>query len=479
MRLPRIIARISPAGNRLCGCHCRTEDSARIIAPSFWQERGSPTLTILVLLGLLNLAVLAAVLLRRLFKHWYFLAQDEQRLEAAAQVERALEQLRQALPAPPPPPQRLAEEELLRRIPTAPLEERERLRQLFRQWGLLDERIMRLRHASAGERAYSALVLGRMQVHEALPDILRLLADGNTEMRLAALRALELLGDPEAVEALVKALPAVKHTAWRLVWAALISCARPQPERLLAHLSHPEPRVRAVAAAVLGEVGSPALLEKLVACVGDAEPEVRSKVAWALGRSGSLRAVSVLVQRTQDPVWFVRVQAVGALGSLGDREAHEPLMVSARDANLWVRQKAAAALYLLWRDPSYLIDLLREGTPDRYALQALVSELEWRGVTWEAINQVNASLPSVREQSRELVQRLVAVGAYTPVLYAIEMHPDTELRLALLDLVAGALPAAGYLDLVQMLASPYLDAATRRAIEKLVGFPVDSHDDMA
>lgn len=318
-----------------------------------------------------------------------------------------------------------------------------------------------------------------MQVHEALPDILRLLADDNTEMRLAALRAVELLGDPEAVEALVKALPAVKHTAWRLVWAALISCARPQPERLLAHLSHPEPRVRAVAAAVLGEVGSPALLEKLVACVGDAEPEVRSKVAWALGRSGSSRAVSVLVQRTQDPVWFVRVQAVGALGSLGDREAHEPLMVSARDTNLWVRQKAAAALYLLWRDPIYLIDLLREGTPDRYAVQALVSELEWRGVTWEAINRVNASLPSVREQSRELVQRLVAVGAYTPVLYAIEMHPDTELRLALVDLVAGALPAAGYLDLVQMLASPYLDAGTRRAIEKLVGFPVDSHNDTA
>ncbi|MEK7214375.1 MAG: hypothetical protein AAB289_02110, partial [Chloroflexota bacterium] len=68
-------------------------------------------------------------------KHWYFLAQDEQRLRVAAEVERALEELRHGHPVPTAPTQRLAEEELLRRSLQATPEEREALKQLFRQWG--------------------------------------------------------------------------------------------------------------------------------------------------------------------------------------------------------------------------------------------------------------------------------------------------------------------------------------------------------
>lgn len=372
----------------------------------------------------------------------------------------------------------LAEEELLRRMPQATPEERQRLQQLFRQWGLRDDRLTRLRHAPPWQRGYSALVLGRMQVREALPDLLRLLAEPDAELRLAALRALELLGDPDAIEPLVEILAEEKNRAWRLVWAALLTCAQPQPERLLACMTHAEPMVRRLAAAALGEVGSRAALEQLLPFAHDPEPEVRARLAWALGRSRSSRALSVLSELAQDPVWFVRLQAVEALGVIRERSAHEVLLRAVRDPHILVRQKATGSLYLLWRDPVYLIDLLRQEAPDRFALDALVSELEWRGVTWDAIHRVNSSVPTLRQPSQELVRRLIQIGAHPTVFYAIEMHPDTSLRASLLELVAEALPPEGHLDLVQLLASPYLDPGTRRTIEKLVGYPVETRDEL-
>ncbi len=356
-------------------------------------------------------------------------------------------------------------------------DERRKLIHLFRHWRLHVDRLTRIRHGPPWQQAESAIILGRMQVQEALPDLLRLLRSENRELRVAALRALELMGVPEAVDALVEVLPAVKDTAWRMVWAALISCGRPEPERLLRHAFHPEPRVRMVIAAALGEVGTPALLERLLPLADDPDPEVRTKAAWALGRSGSAQALSVLVERLRDPVWTVRLQAAGALGALGDHRAHEALALAVRDPDFEVRHKATGALYLLWRDPIALLDLLREGAPDQFALQSLISELEWRGITWEAINRVNSPLPYVREQSRALVSRLIWAGAYAPVLYALEMHPDTKLRLVLLELVARSLPPTGHLNLVELLGSPYLDARTRRAIEKVIGFPVEASDE--
>jgi len=425
---------------------------------------------------LLNLAVLLIVSLRRFFKHWYFISLDDQRRRAAENIQNSLQRLDKGWPVPMFSNRKALEQELLRRWLDAAPEERRKLTHLFRHWGLHVDRLTRIRHGPPWQQAESAVILGRIQVQEALPDLRRLLRGENRELRLAALRALELMGAPEAVDALVEILPGVKETAWRMVWAALISCARPEPERLLRHAFHPEPRVRMVIAATLGEVGTPPLLERLLPLADDPDPEVRAKAVWALGRSGSPRALPVLAERLRDPVWTVRLQSAGALGALGDRRAHEALALAVRDPHFEVRHKATGALYLLWRDPIALVDLLREGAPDQFALQSLISELEWRGITWEAINRVHSPLPYVREQSRALVSRLIWVGAYAPVLYALEMHPDTELRLVLLELVAKSLPPAGHLDFMELLGSPYLDARTRHAIEKVIGFPAEASD---
>lgn len=450
---------------------------ARIIAPSVPDEVRL-TYTLLALLGLLNLGVLLAVLLRRFLKHWYFLAQDAQRLEVAAYLERALDVLQQGRALAAPRQRRLAESELLRRVPGAVPTERQLLQRIYRQWGFVDYRRARLRRGGRWERAYSAQALGRVEARDALADILPLLAAPARELRLAALRALEMLGEPEAIAPLVKVLPELGRTARGMVWAALIASGRREPERLLEHLDHPAPRVRAVVAAALAEVGSPVVLEQLLAYTEEPEPEVRVELARALGRSGSPRALAVLARWAQDEAWEVRLQAVGALGALGDRNAHDSLVRATHDSHLFVRQQAAAALYRLWGDPIALIELLGEAPADRSGLVALVSELESVGVTWDAINQVTAPEPTLRQQSRELLRRLIGVGAYTAVFYAIEMHSDPEVRAALVELVAQALPAEGYLDLVGVLASPYLDARTRSVVKKLVGFPAEIDRDL-
>jgi len=102
------------------------------------------------------------------------------------------------------------------------------------------------------------------------------------EVRRVAAEALGHYPDPEALEALAKALddpdPSVR-------WYAVVSLQRhPKAAAPLLVAALEKPNGAADAAAALGRLADPAALDALVARLGDAPPQVRENAAWAIGQ---------------------------------------------------------------------------------------------------------------------------------------------------------------------------------------------------
>jgi len=79
----------------------------------------------------------------------------------------------------------------------------------------------------------------------------------------------------------------------------------------------PQPRVRALAAALAGAIGGDALVRRLEGLLGDPDAAVRAAAAASLGRLGHWPAASILSRMLRDPAWIVRSQSALAMRRLG------------------------------------------------------------------------------------------------------------------------------------------------------------------
>jgi HEAT repeat protein len=398
---------------------------------------------VLLGLGLVNLALLVLVFLRRVVKTRIFALQDDHRFRWARGIEEVLQRGQVSEPIPPIRSnwhRNRAEEVLLQRWARATPAERSLLKSLFYGWGLFKWRRARLRRWGSLERARSALVLGRMECTETLPDILQVLKRARSHTRVALINAVELLGQPAAIDPLIEFLVerGVRHS--QPVLSALIHCAQAAPKRLLPHLQHTLPWLRAVAAGALAEVVTSEEAPALVRAASDSEPEVRAKVASALGRAGGRPAVETLGALAEDPVWYVRLRAIRSLGELHPVVDADCFWRALQDKHWIVRGEAARALYGSCHDPSSLLRKAREEIRDRYALGALVSLLEREGVTWEAIGVLCSTVPEERKAGEELIRELLLASKATAATYAIEAHPKDCVRGELLQLVTETAP---------------------------------------
>jgi len=440
-----------------------------------WVSRASAgrvtTRNLLLVLASLNLVVLAGVFLRRLLKQELFALRDAYRLRCAAMVEESLQQGKPStrkLPLPTGWHREAAEEVLLARWGMGTPPQRQVLAALFEQWGLLAWRRARLRHWGASEPARSALILARLGRTEALPELLRLLEVAPRNTRVAIVNAIEMMGEPAAVDALISfyAKRGINHV--RPVLSALIRCASQHPVRLRPHLKHPEAHVRRIVAAALAEVATEDETDCLLLAASDPDPEVRAKAARALGRTNNPQALDSLKALGRDPTWYVRLQAVGGLASSRQPGTAEPIWEAARDRHWRVRQRAVAALCESSSDPAGLLKRMREEVKDRYALAALLSLYERKGTVWNAIGQLHAPQPELRETSQGLIREMLRSGALSSVLYALEAHPDPDVRREIVRLIAECSPSLAGLPLANLLASSHLDQQTRQEVQALL-----------
>jgi len=110
------------------------------------------------------------------------------------------------------------------------------------------------------------------------------------------------------------------HEGPEVVCALEVAVGLADPQFLPASLAlsrDESPRVRAVTAALLGDLGGGQAVGQLQNLLKDAIPEVRSAAASAIGKLKHWPAAPAVAELLADTDWTVRKQAVLALGALG------------------------------------------------------------------------------------------------------------------------------------------------------------------
>jgi HEAT repeat protein len=211
-------------------------------------------------------------------------------------------------------------------------------------------------------RARAALILGRLAPEDAVPRITPCLDDVRTAP--AAVRALGMIGTPEAVHALLAALPT-------------IVCR----DRVLDQLANPwaadgvadaltrddDVRERPLLIEAAGLSGARSALPELQRALASGPTEERVRAARALGRLG--RGEASLLAAMTDSEWAVRAQAAGAIALIGDphpsHELVDAMSEGLADTAWWVRVHCANALCVSPRGRLALEEARR--APDRFA----------------------------------------------------------------------------------------------------------------
>ncbi len=103
------------------------------------------------------------------------------------------------------------------------------------------------------------------------------------------------------------------------------SAAPPLVPDLVRLLGDGEARVRRGAALAIGRVGLREGVAPLIKVLGDPDPEVRQMAAFALGLLGDRSASDALIAALGDPEAVVKGSAAEALGLIGDPAAAEPI----------------------------------------------------------------------------------------------------------------------------------------------------------
>jgi HEAT repeat protein len=333
---------------------------------------------------------------------------------------------------------------LLDRLEVAQGEEFARLMNCLRRSGLLDQRIHEARTLRGWRRRQALVSLGRMRAAEAIPALAEALDARSFDTRMAAVRGLGRLSIPEAAIPLLDRLISGQLTLPSIpVQNALLGCCRMRPQVLVPYVRRAHAEMRALLARALGEVATGELGEDLLLLAFDQQAEVRASAARSLAETRLDVTVSALAMLAEDEEWFVRLRAVVAMGQLRHPRTIPYLVEALCDRNRFVRLRAAMALARL---REHLEDVLQqvEQKKDRYAMQALHSELERQGVVLALVQELNTPQAKRAEQ---ILLTLLRAGAYRLMLSALQHHSDWRSRIKLARLMA----RSGMKELTQFL----------------------------
>lgn len=329
---------------------------------------------------------------------------------------------------------RILEAILLDCLEVAEREEAEQIRHCLRISGLLDKRIHQARHRRGWRRLNTLVALGRMRCPEAIPALAEGLDDENEQVAVAAARGLGRYAMPEAAEPILERLEhgRLRRLPANVLQSALYHCCRERPSLLLHALHFADDQLRPLLARVLAEVASAELGEDLVQLASDPLPEVRASAARAMAGARPRLALAGLQQLAADSEWFVRLRAVVALGMLQDARAIPVLLETLCDRNRFVRLRAAGALSRLEGHEEILVRAIR--TRDRYALQALIGEMQRSGAMLAVLNGL--ADPRRRQRSQRILLAAVRAGAPRLLLDAVLHHANWRVRTQAVRLLA-------------------------------------------
>jgi HEAT repeat protein len=285
--------------------------------------------------------------------------------------------------------------------------ERGRLASIARSMGLVDQYRRELKASSKVRRVEAVEALGQIGDPEALEDLVVMLSDRQSEVRVQAAAALSHLDDERVIPNLLAAIDRSDDwTAIRIADIALRfgrAAVGPMTDYLLGAGRH-----RPLIARTLGLIGDPAAEQALLQVLDSLDDDLRMRAAAALGRCGTGRSVHRLLDLLTDPRWEVRAQAVVAVGKRGEPVAIPWLVRALADESWWVRHNAAAALIEVPGGRAALQGALE--SPDPYARDAAAAVLLTSGAAESAVSQLNAHDPTRRLAAHDLVSHLLDAG---------------------------------------------------------------------
>ncbi len=223
----------------------------------------------------------------------------------------------------------------------------------------LTHEMVAVRYRAAG--LLSMLCLENMQdaARQAVPALLEALSDDNTAVRREAISALGLIGDKQAIPALINLM---RDQEVELGPSAAISLSRigsaAVPELTALLQNEPEP-IRYLAVEALGLIGR-AALPSLFAATEDESHYVRNQAAIALGLLGEknpdlvIRITPYLIDLLSDDNDFVRHNACQLLIEIRNPELIDQL----------VERLGGHSLVGRYRAVLILAQLARQGQPD-------------------------------------------------------------------------------------------------------------------
>lgn len=159
------------------------------------------------------------------------------------------------------------------------------------------------------------------------------------------LRALEKIGDKQAIEAIIVLLKDEFAGVRSSAAQALIEIGdNSAVEALIDALRDKDRLVRVYSAQALGNIGDKRAIQPLTVLLKDISQEVRLSAANALSKLADSSAVEALIYALEDLSQYVRAISANALGNIGDKRAIEPLMIAINDKESNVRVASFEAL---------------------------------------------------------------------------------------------------------------------------------------
>jgi HEAT repeat protein len=364
-----------------------------------------------------------------------------------------------------PVDQQLVEGIVLDRMEVAEPEELGRLVAFVRRSGLLDKRIREVRLVRGWRRRQALLALGQMRCSESIPALAEALRDADDRLAVELVHALGQVGTPRAAEAILERF-AQRPTGCpeQVLKTALLSCYREDPQALFARALEADDSMRPVLARVLADVAQPGMSGDPLVLVTDPLAEVRASAARLLAATRPEYALLPLTRLAADKEWFVRLRAVVALGDLEERRGIPALIRALCDTNHLVRLRAAASLVKFDGQEAQVLELAMR-TRDKYALQALVSEMDRSGRITDLVDRLADD-----EERAAAEPALVAAleGGATQMLADLLLHhPNRRVRARLARLMAAS-PAAGLLELLEELEAVLAAPGERRVLRFVI-----------
>jgi HEAT repeat protein len=201
-------------------------------------------------------------------------------------------------------------------------------------------------HSNSDVRWSVADALGNISSEAAIEGLLKLVEDSDYDVRWSVANSLGKIGDEKAIPGLLK-LVEDSNTSLRSRAAHILGKIGNKAaieEGLLKLVEHSDSDVRWSAAEALGKMGNKPAIEGFLKLVENSDSDVRRRAANTLGNIRDKAAIEGLLKLVEHLDSDVRSSAAEALGNIGDKAAIPTLLKLVEDSDSDVLSSAIEAL---------------------------------------------------------------------------------------------------------------------------------------